>query len=573
MQVTKWGLCTVLFFVAYCASAQSTFLPQQSKHLHFIDRMEIKTGRVADLRFTATKPYDRKYVVQFMTSVVDSMQRIKPLFFSTDTALQLSETDRYNLHSLYLNNQEWLSDAQRATFTSKKPLGKTFYQTPAHLLEKYGDDFFIAVNPLLNYRQYVETGNNSQNIFLNQRGASIRGGIGGKVGFSASVMDVQERGPLFFQDWVDSLQAVPGANFYKNFKQTGVDYIDARGSFTFTAAKYIQFQAGYDRNFIGNGYRSLLLSDFAGNNLFVKVNTRIWKFNYQNLFMELHAGAGTNSNNNLVPRKYASMHHLSINATPWLNVGVFEAVVFGRKDRFEFGYLNPIIFYRAVESNLGSRDNALVGADFKANLAKRVQLYGQLMLDELNIAKLRQDASWWGNKTGFQLGMKYIDVANISNLDAQVEWNRVRPFTYGHFDSVSNFSHYNQPLAHPLGANFNEWVLLLRYQPVGRLNLQARVIAWQQGRDSSATGYNAGGNIFRLSGDGRTGEFGFRMLNGVRATGLNAAILASYEIRENIFLDLHALFRRFTLGTAPAQNTTLVGVGLRMNLWHRDYDY
>jgi len=59
----------------------------------------------------------------------------------------------------------------------------------------------------------------------------------------------------------------------------------------------------------------------------------------------------------------------------------------------------------------------------------------------------------------------------------------------------------------------------------------------------------------------------------VRASGLNAALLASYEIRENVFLDLHALFRHFTLGAAPAQNTTLVGLGLRMNLWHRDYDY
>ena len=133
-----------------------------------------------------------------------------------------------------------------------------------------------------------------------------------------------------------------------------------------------------------------MLSEFAGNQLFVKLNTRIWKFNYQNLFMELHSEGKSNNNNNLVPKKYAAMHHLSMNVLPWLNVGLFEGVVFGRKDKFEFGYMNPIIFCRTVEGNLGSSDNAMVGADFKANLFKRVQLYGQLIIDELNFAELRQ---------------------------------------------------------------------------------------------------------------------------------------------------------------------------------------
>ena len=54
------------------------------------------------------------------------------------------------------------------------------------------------------------------------------------------------------------------------------------------STKYIDVAFGYDKNFIGNGYRSLFLSDFGNNNLFLKLNTRIWKFNYQNLFMELH---------------------------------------------------------------------------------------------------------------------------------------------------------------------------------------------------------------------------------------------------------------------------------------------
>lgn len=571
MQFSKCILSAALLLISFFTVAQSSYMQQNSKHIHFIDRLEIKTGAISDLNFTTTKPYDRRYAVEWLAAKADSMRAITPLFFNTDTPLILSKVDQYNLRSLYLNNQEWFK-GDRTVFKSKKPFLKNFYKTPASFIEKYGEDFFIAINPMINYRQSVELKNTSQNTFINQRGLNVRGGIGNRVGFSAMIMDVQERGPLFVQKWIDSLDAVPGANFFKDFKQTAVDYFDARGSFTFKAAKYINFQIGYDKNFIGNGYRSLLLSDFGANQLFVKINTRIWKFNYQNLFMELHTAGKSNSNNDLVPKKYATMHHLSMNIKPWLNVGVFESVVFGRKDHFEFGYMNPIIFFRTIEGNLGSRDNAMVGADVKADLFKKIQVYGQLIIDEFNFKELKNDKSWWGNKFGTQLGLKYIDVANISNLDFQLEWNRVRPFTYSHFDSVSSYTHYNQPLAHPLGANFNEVIAIVRYQPIGKLNLTGRLIFWKQGLDS-ASGRNAGSDIFRLNTNGRTSNFGYETLNGVNSKGLNASFLASYEIYENIFIDANLLIRRFTKGTAAAENTTMFGVGVRMNLWFREYDF
>lgn len=571
MQFIKRTLSISFLLTPIFIAAQSTYLPQQSKHSHFIDRLEIKTAGAMDMPFTTTKPLDRRYAVQLALKA-DSMTRFQPMFFSDSTPLKLSKTDQYNLRSLFLNNQEWYT-GDRSVFRSKKPLGKSFYQSPANLVEHFGKDFFIAVNPVLAYRQSVELNNTDQNIFVNQRGLSVRGGIDEKVGFSASVVETQERGPLFFQDFVRRLDAVPGANFYKTFKVTGVDFIDARGSFTFAATRNIHFQLGYDRNFIGNGYRSMFLSDFAGNNLFVKVNTRIWKFNYQNLFMELHKGAADNSNNNLVPKKYATMHHLSINVTQWLNLGLFEGVVFGRTNRFEFGYMNPVIFFRAIEGNLGSADNAVVGADFKANALKTLQVYGQLLIDEFNFSKLREDRSWWGNKTAMQLGVKYIDAFKVNNLDLQLEWNRIRPFTYSHFEDVSNYSHYNQPLAHPLGANLNEVVAIARYQPTGRLNFTGKLIYWKQGLDS-ASGRNAGANIFRLSSSGRSSEFGYSTLNGVLSTGLNASLLASYELKENIFAEGYVLLRQFKPGNnAPAQNTTMIGLGLRMNLWAREYDY
>jgi hypothetical protein len=51
-----------------------------------------------------------------------------------DSALPLTKTDRYNLYSALVNNLEWVYGT-RADYSSKKPIWKHFYKTPATLYE------------------------------------------------------------------------------------------------------------------------------------------------------------------------------------------------------------------------------------------------------------------------------------------------------------------------------------------------------------------------------------------------------------------------------------------------------
>src|SRR5581483_1043865 len=280
-----------------------------------------------------------------------------------------------------------------------------------------------------------------------------------------------------------------------------------------------------------------------------------------------------NLGNKLLDKKYAAMHHLSMDVTHWLNVGVFEAVVFGRTNHFDFTYLNPVIFLRLSEQQNGSADNAFVGLDLKANVAKRLQFYSQILLDEFNLKELRAHTGWWGNKFGIQMGGKYINAFGIKNLDLQGEINMVRPFTYSHYDSVADYTHYHQPLAHPLGANFVEAIGIIRYQPIPRLTASARLIVWKQGTDS--TNGNVGSNIFILNGYRPGGDYGYKLPAGPRATGVNAQLLASYEIRENVFLEGSVLIRNYKSGLAavPNNNMSMFTAGIRMNMFRREYDY
>jgi len=572
MQIIKSFFKLLVFVLPVSSFAQSTYLNQGAKEYHFIDRLEIKQQTNTHLNFSTLKPYNRKAIVQqaeFLDSArMGYLDSSGVDNFKEWTGLSLTKTDEYNLRSLYLNNTEWVTGS-KADFTSKRPLLKSFYKTKANFFEVNNKDFFLALNPVLQFHQGKERGNDNS-VFLNSRGVTVRGLIGKKIGFSSFITENQERGPAFFQQRVNELRAVPGVGFYKSFKNTGVDYFDARGYITFNAAKFIDFQLGYDKNFIGNGYRSLFLSDWGNSYLFAKINTRIWKLNYQNIFMELMPQF-KKSGDNLLPRKYAAMHHLSMNVTKWLNVGLFEGVVFGRENHFDFQYLNPIIFYRHIEGTVGSPDNAVAGLDFKANVAHRLQFYGQFLLDEFILKEVRNNPTSWVNKFGFQAGVKYVDAFGINNLDLQVETNRVRPFTYSHNDTIANYTHYNQPLAHPLGANFQEVIGIINYQPAPKWYVYARAIYYKQGLDSA--GINFGGNIFK---DYRTriANTGFDLAGGREGKCFNGLLQVSYELRENLMIDVTMLRRTYEIPSLNSQsNTTMFTAGLRLNMFKRNYDF
>ncbi len=562
MQFKQTLVRLLLIFCPVVAIAQTTYLPQGDKANIVMDRLEIIAGKDSAFNFSKTKPFGRKQVIGAVEN-----------FVKKAGANSLSKVDAYNLHSLYLNNLEYVPAAELATYKSKKPILKNFYTSPANLYEVHVKDFDLVINPVIQYTVSKEQ-DNDQDLFLNTRGVSLRGRIANKVGFAAYLTDNQERSPVYVQQFISARDAVPGNGFYKDFKAAGgVDYFDARGYITFNAAKYIDITFGYDKNFIGNGQRSLFLSDFSNNTLFLKLNTRIWKFNYQNIFMELNSAARFAADI-LLPKKYAAMHHLDIAVSKRVNIGLFEGVVFGRRDKFDFGYLNPVIFYRSIEQQNGSFDNSVVGLDFKANLPHRLQVYGQLSLDEFKLSEIKNNKGWWANKWGIQLGAKYIDAFGIPNLDLQVEHNRVRPFTYSHRDSIANYTHYNQPLAHPLMANFQEFIGVARYQPAPKWLAVAKLMYYQQGRDSSAASY--GSNIFLPNTPPfRTSEYGFDIGSGWKTNVFYASLLLSYEFRENLFVELNALYRKQETVTAPltSANTSVISLGVRWNMHRRDFEF
>jgi len=567
MQIIKSLLKLIFFIFPTFLSAQSTFLPQGDRAYRLVDRLEIMQPLGREIIFSTIKPYNRQFTVNRI-QLIDSLYNAGVFSSNRVKSASLNRVDRYNMLRILMNNSEWVSESKES-FLSANSVLKSLYKTKANLFEVNQKNLFVAINPILYGMIGTENGNKDR-LYLNTRGLNIRGRIAEKIGFFTSITDNQERGPKFFQQKVLDVRSVPGGGYYQNYKTRGIDYFDGRGYITLNAAKYIDVQFGYDKNFIGNGYRSLFLSENANSYLFAKLNTKIWKFNFQNLFMELESQF-LKRRDTLLDRKYAAMHHLSLNVTKWLNIGLFEGIIFGRVNYFDFQYLNPIIFYRHVEGSIGSPDNALAGIDFKANLFNRLQLYGQLLLDEFNLKQVKANNGSWSNKWGVQLGVKYINLLGIPSLDLQLESNRVRPFTYSHRSVVANYTHYNQLLAHPLGANFQEFISILTYQPIPRLQIQTKLIYYFQGIDSLG-GKNLGSNPLLLYST-RKGDYGYFLGIGRQVTSFNSLLLLSYECKENLFIDFSLQQSNYSIEAEKIKNnSTTITLGVRLNFLRREYE-
>lgn len=267
-----------------------------------------------------------------------------------------------------------------------------------------------------------------------------------------------------------------------------------------------------------------------------------------------------------------AFHHLSVQLARWLNVGVYENVLYNGRNGFELSYLNPVIFYRSIEMQLGSgQSKATIGIDAKSNLLKDLQLYGQMAISEFVFDEiLHYNRGSWLNKQAAQLGAKYIDVAGINNLDLQVEANWVRPFMYTHNDSTTAFTHYNKELAHPLGANFSEYIAVLKYQPIPRLYLNAKLFYHKQGLDSA--GVNMGNNLFK-SYTTRSREYDYFIGTGIPGKRMQVSFSASYELLQNLFIDLNLTNRAYSLPTVPKQKEFIFSAGVRWNVGRREFEF
>jgi len=457
-----------------------------------------------------------------------------------------------------------------------------------HMVTIKGKDYWITLDPGVDLQVGKDFGADL-NTYNNTRLVYTQGGIGSKISFFAVVYESQGRFADYFNRYSESIRAysypaiIPGKGIAKGFKSDSYDYPVATGHISYTPSKYFNVQFGHGKTFLGDGYRSLLVSDNASAYPYFKLNTTFWKLKYTNTWMSLRDVREDVTDMGSYRTKYMANHYLSYNVTKRLNIGLFESVLWENdNDRgFDLNYLNPVIFYRAIEFSTGARGgNALIGLSAKYKVNDRVNVYGQFIIDEFSSLNVFSGNGSFANKTGYQVGLKYYDAFGLKNLLLQGEYNRVRPFTYSHNTVVLNYGHNNQSMAHTYGANFSEFIAIARYQR-GRLYGDAKVIIAKRGFEFNTPedSLNYGSNIYLSENDNRAYDLGNEIGQGNTTDFLHTELQLGYLINPATNLKIYGsvIFRDFNpkvnTETVFKNETTWVNFGVRTDLFNWYYDF
>jgi hypothetical protein len=541
--------------------AQGAYVPLGSYSIHLLDRMEIKQGRLATPQefTTSTKSYKRSDIAHFVDS------------FNIGTA-QLSKQDYFNLD--YLQNDNFEYSSSENTLSKRKIRGNNIYKHKAAFFDVVSPDFKLVVNPVA-YQKIEYDRSLGESLYLNNRGLEIRGQIGKNVSFYTLFCDEIQKLNSWNQQFYNQFDVIPGKSFLKTDDKRTFNYWLSSGYLSYQAGKYFDIQVGHGRNFFGNGYRSLTMSDFANDLLFLRLNTRVWKIHYSNIWGQL-IDYQPPSQSRYPKRHYFATTHASINITKRFNLGLFQTISFQRDSGyanagFDMQYANPIIFYKPIENSLNSPDKAILGLDWKYNFMRHFSLYGQVVISELVFSELTGIRGWWGNKTAVQFGGKYIDVFNIKNLDLQLEYNRVRPYMYTSYNQQNAYVNYNQNMAHPIGANFKESIAIIRYQPVNKIFITTKLIATTYGNDTNGSNW---GTDIRPSYYSRVREYGNVIGQGVTTNLYIGEMLISYMFRHNMFIDVQLTYRKTTSSLPQFTSETMNGgIAFRWNINARGCEF
>lgn len=483
---------------------------------------------------------------------------------------------------------DFVAEAQQLKMNSGSWLERKLFDE--NTVQIQGDGYWFTLDPLFDLRVGRNTPGDVKYTYVNTRGIRVQGGIGETIDFTTSIFESQGRFADYYNAYAASLAPaggnpaiIPGIGIAKSFKTDAFDFPVAEANLTFTPNRFINLQLGYGRNFIGDGYRSLLQGDAPSPYPFVKINTTFWKIKYTNTYMWMKDVRAEVTEDRTYETKYMANHYLSWNVTKRWNLGFFESVVWANTNGrgFDASFVNPIIFYRAVEFASSARSgNALLGLTSKYKLNNSINLYGQFLLDEFSLGDVREGQKSWKNKFGYQIGAKYFNAFGVDNLLLQAEYNHVRPYVYAHSDPLTNYAHNNQSLGHNWGGNFREVILVARYH-YKRWFADAKMTVGVRGLDfnTAEDSFNYGGDIFRDYEIDRPYDTGVSVGQGNKTNVLILDMQAGWLLNpaSNLKIFGSVLYRNFD----PAQETasafkdatTWFSLGIRSDIFNWYFDY
>lgn len=331
-----------------------------------------------------------------------------------------------------------------------------------NLIIEHNERFKILINPALNFSYYQNL--SGPNGYKNTRGAIIQGNLDSKIFFYSVLEETQAAYPFLDNSIYDNFRIIPGIGRIKPLSgYNEFDFGNSYAAISYKTNSNINFSIGYDRIFIGDGYRSMIISDFSAPLFFFKSSFNFKHIEISNIFIKsLNPNFNNILNltnylgeNALYPCKYISFNYVKIKPLEKFNFNIIQATVLSQelsvlKNLFyNFTPAINFLFSRIDSSKL----NFLGGLNIARFDNKLGIFYSQLFFD-----KIIENPEF-----AFQIGYKNFNFLK-SNLFILLEYNYASKAMYLNPDNLSlHYGHYNMPLAHPAGRNISELVIIANY--------------------------------------------------------------------------------------------------------------
>lgn len=383
----------------------------------------------------------------------------------------------YSGNSFFPVNEDQYNLNYKIADTTKLYYTETEILFKKHLLEFKGENYYLTISPVLDFTYSRDIEDTlKRKLYQNSRGFLVEGDLFKNFSFSTSFYENQSRNPLYQSNYYRSLgelyvkkadssyisanAVMPGAGRTKVFKIDAFDYAYAIGNIIYKPFKVLTLSAGNNQHFIGDGYRSMLLSDNSYSSPYFQANYRFlpkWEFVYlrSRLMNLLRKPASTSVEAYYEPKGYA-VNYLSFKANKKLTISLFEGTIYSRGDSIVSKSANPL-FYNPVPIIgaflLNEQEiNSILGLNIGFSATNYLRIYGQFAFNNKT------------NGTAGQLGFRFSEPFKIKQLFLQLEANYASNEVYSSQVSRLNYSHYNLPLAHPKGQGFVEGVLRANYE-------------------------------------------------------------------------------------------------------------
>jgi hypothetical protein len=490
-----------------------------------------------------------------------------------------STKNHTSLKPYFINDSSWLKHSYDSLMqVNGSGEGKSWFHRALfnqHLFDVKHTDYTFYADYLTDFgfgREFID----GKNTNINTRGVQLGGTIGSKFFFYTDIYENQGKFANYEATYIKATGMVPGQapDRAVNGQTTVVNSSDwsySTALIGYEPCKALSVVLGVDKTFIGDGYRSVLLSDYSASYPLLRATINLGKnVQYMAMWAYLDDLAATrfdfNTSGANDRRKWAVFHYIDWSVTNRASVGFFNALIaaetddFGNRHGFDANYINPVFFSRSIGPSGGIADHTLFGFNAKYKVLDKTTVYGQLLFD--------QATNTATNRNAFQIGLRGSDLFKVSKLNYLFEYNTASPYTYATQYPIVNYSQFNEPLAHPFGGNFKEYLGIMNYS-AGKFDLQGQLTYAQYGLNTIGVNYGKDitlpDNAFIPIGNSSTGQ-------GLATTLKYAEGTVGYMInpKSNFRIEAGALLRE-EKNSVTDTKTVLITFGLRSsfrNLYH-----